>query len=134
MENKCQRLPQGAALQRGVLSEPGQPVMSPLRDAGPAPLETTPLHPKAAHRALEYHQLPEGRFLFNIGIRSSRCGSAVMNLTSIHEEAGSIPGLTQWMKNPAMSWCCHELWCRLRALQPLVLLWLWCRPAAVAPI
>ena len=32
-----------------------------------------------------------------------------------HEVAGSIPGLVQWVKAP-------------------VLLWLWCRPAATAPI
>ena len=31
-------------------------------------------------------------------------GSVVINLTSIHDNAGSIPGLTQWVKDLTLQW------------------------------
>ena len=33
---------------------------------------------------------------------SSHCGSVVTNPTSIHEDIGLIPGLTQWVKDPLL--------------------------------
>ena len=37
-----------------------------------------------------------------IDFGSSHCGSEVTNPTSIHEDAGLIAGLTQWVKDLAL--------------------------------
>ena len=42
-------------------------------------------------------------FSFKFGMmRSSRRGSVLTNLTSIHEDSGLIPGLAQWIKDLAL--------------------------------
>ena len=58
-----------------------------------------------------------GTFNFKIenNFWSSHCGPVETNPPSIHENAGSIPGLGQWVGD-------------------LELLWLWCRQVAVAQI
>ena len=62
----------------------------------------------------------------------------VKNPTSIHADTGSIPGLTQWVKDPVLQTHCADVFihCGIdhRHSSDPALLWLWCRPAAAAPI
>ena len=63
----------------------------------------------------------------NLG--NSHHGSVEMNLTSNHEDAGSNPGLAQLRIR-----CCLSCGVGCRCCSHLVLLWMWCRPAAIAQI
>ena len=70
-------------------------------------------------------------FLKRLNRRSPQCASALTKLASIQEDPGSIPGLAQWVKRSGIAVSCGVG--RRRDLDP-TLLWLWCKPAATAPI
>ena len=53
------------------------------------------------------------------------------NPTSTHEVVGSIPGPTQWVKDMVLPVSCGVGY---RGSSDPVLLWLWCRLAAVVTI
>ena len=64
-------------------------------------------------------------------IRSSHRCSALMNPTSIYEDAGLIPGLAQWIKDPMLLGAVVQV---VDAARIWALLWLWCRLIAIGPI
>ena len=63
--------------------------------------------------------------------RSSCRGSEVTNLTRIHEDTGSIPDLAHMGEGSGVAVSCGV---GRRCGSDPVLLWLWWRPAAAAPI
>ena len=58
---------------------------------------------------------------------SSCCGAVEMNPTSIHEDSGLSPGLTQWVRGSGVAMSCGV---GSRHGSAPELLWLWCRVAA----
>ena len=64
--------------------------------------------------------------------RSSHCVAVETNLTRVHEDAGSIPGLTQWVwvRDPTLPWSRSQTWLG----SGLLWLRLWHRQATVAQI
>ena len=59
------------------------------------------------------------------------CGSVITNPTSIHEDEGSIPGLSYWVEESGVAMNCSV---GRRPGSDPTLLRLWCRPVATAQI
>ena len=57
----------------------------------------------------------------------------VKNLNSIHEDAGLVPRIAQWVKGSGVTVSC-DVGHRLGSDPTLLLLWLWYKPAAAALI
>ena len=80
---------------------------------------------------LKYHLTPVRMAIIKKPTNgSSLRGSAETNLTSIHEDVGSVPGLAQLVQDLVLPW--------VGRLQTLLgsgcCWWPWSRPAAVAPV
>ena len=69
------------------------------------PAATAPIQPLAwepPYAAGAAQEIAKKKRQKRTKIQSSHHGSVVMNPTSIHEDAGLIPGLAQWVKDPAL--------------------------------
>ena len=88
----------------GLNSRPQWSKMPPLEGPG-WKVHMTSLHYFCNFLSLQLFQ--DKVFLFSLNqvfFWSSHCGSVVTTLTSIHDDVGSIPGLTQGVKDPALLW------------------------------
>ena len=62
---------------------------------------------------------------------SSRWGAVETSPANTHEDADPVPGLAQWVGESGVAMSCGV---GHRGGSHLVLLWLWCKLAAVTPI
>ena len=63
---------------------------------------SSPVTPELCHEVKVLEPLSLIHHKKNVRTGSSRRGSVETSLTSTHEDAGSIPGLAPWVKDPAL--------------------------------